>query len=123
MIRTGLEGDVDSFISRCFDDEGSKGGRLVGRLLKGAGHSPPPLCSPALRPTLDALRAHVAALPERRMPATALDAFFRSRPDLARPKGLAWLAKYCHAHGLRKVQDPHAAPREAGRAFHLELLV
>ena len=45
-----------------------------------------------------------------------------SRPDLARPKGLAWLAKYCHAHGLRKVQDPHAAPREAGRAFHLELI-
>ena len=57
------------------------------------------------------------------MPATALDAFFRSRPDLARPKGLAWLAKYCHAHGLRKVTDPNAAPREAGRAFHLELLV
>ena len=72
---------------------------------------------------LPALREHVAALPERRMPATALEAFFRSRPDLARPKGLAWLAKYCHAHGLRKVTDPNAAPREAGRAFHLELLV
>jgi len=118
----GLEGDVDAFITRCFDGEGVRGGKLIGRLAKGAGHAPAPQCSPTLRPTLDALRAHVTSLPDQRMPATALDAFFRSRPDLTRPKGLAWLAKHCRAFGLRKVAAPNAAPREAGRAFHLELL-